>query len=288
MAEHASEDWKVKRGAPESWFEVHELPCGVWALREPGHIQDVSSFLILGSAKALVFDTGMGIGNIRRVVQQLTDLELVVVNSHSHFDHVGGNWLFPAVHIFDDDYAVKVLAEGYSHQDIRFDCDPSCFKKALPAGFDPGQYQIEPTRAENIIRIKEGKAFDLGSRLLEVIHTPGHSQDSISLLDQKHKMLFTGDIYGEWNLAFFDGTLPKFGKSNLEEYAASLRKLAQLTPDLRYLCPSHGDPLQDPGELTKVSAAFESVLRGDQEPGSENFYGKARKVYSFEGFSIWV
>lgn len=288
MAEHSTTNRLAAKGTHENWFKVQELPCGIRALREPGHVQDVSSFLISGSERDLLFDTGMGIGNILRLVQLLTDRELIIVNSHSHFDHIGGNWLFPEVHIFDDDYAVKVMVEGYSEWDLRFDSKLACFNKSLPAGFDPDQYRIKPISPEKIIRIQEGKIFDLGNRLLEVIHTPGHSQDSISLLDRKNRILFPGDVFGEWMLAFFDERLPKFGWSNLEDYAASLRKLARLNPDLAYLCLSHGDPLADPGELVKASQAFAAVLRGDQDPEQEDFYGETRKVYSAGNYSIWI
>jgi glyoxylase-like metal-dependent hydrolase (beta-lactamase superfamily II) len=273
---------------PANWFDIQELPANVIALREPGHIQDVSSFLILGSERTLLFDTGMGIGNIHNLVEGLTELEVVVLNSHSHFDHIGDDWRFPAIHFFDDGYGVNVLTQGYSSWDLRFDRSQELFSRPLPPGFTAEEYSIPPVKSERIIRVQDGHRFDLGNRQLRVIHTPGHSQDHISLLDQENHVLFPGDIFGEWMLGFFDERLPKFGKSNPKEYADSLDKLARLAPGLDYLYPSHGDPLADPGELITVSAAFTSVLSGDQKPDQEEFYGDTRKVYSIEGYSIWL
>jgi glyoxylase-like metal-dependent hydrolase (beta-lactamase superfamily II) len=175
------------------WFEVVKLQHNVFALIENGHTQGVCSFLILGEQKALLFDTGMGVDDILGVVRQLTNLELVVVNSHSHFDHIGGDWLFEQVHIFDNPYAMDVLASGYAHADILYDARPELFSKALPAGFDVETYSIRPLKRERIVPICDGHVFDLGSRQLEVLHTPGHTQDGIMLFDRRNRLLFTGD-----------------------------------------------------------------------------------------------
>jgi glyoxylase-like metal-dependent hydrolase (beta-lactamase superfamily II) len=64
---------------------------GVHLISEPGH---VNSFLIQGTKSALLFDTGLGVANIRKVAEELSELPLLIVNSHYHFDHTGGNRLF--------------------------------------------------------------------------------------------------------------------------------------------------------------------------------------------------
>ena len=128
----------------DEWFEIIKLPNDIFALVESGHIQEVCSFLVIGSKKALLFDTGMGIGDISKIVRKLTDLEIIVVNSHTHFDHIGDNWRFPIVHVYADDYAVNVLTEGHSRWDVRYDSDPELFSKAYPSGFAPEKYSIKP------------------------------------------------------------------------------------------------------------------------------------------------
>jgi len=75
----------------EDWFAVRELEPGIHLVCEPPH---VNSYLISGSAEAVLFDTGMGISDIKTIVCGLTDLPIRVVNSHHHFDHIGGNQLF--------------------------------------------------------------------------------------------------------------------------------------------------------------------------------------------------
>src|ERR1700688_5005457 len=81
----------------ESWFEVYKVSPGVFALYEPHQAEETISYLIVGTKQALLFDTGMGIGNLKAVVARLTSRPIVVLNSHTHDDHVGDNWQFPFV-----------------------------------------------------------------------------------------------------------------------------------------------------------------------------------------------
>ncbi|HEY8840706.1 MAG TPA: MBL fold metallo-hydrolase [Candidatus Dormibacteraeota bacterium] len=69
-----------------AWFEVAKMEAGVYLVSEPGH---VNSWLIEGSKSAVLFDTGLGVANIRKVAEEITPHKLLVVNSHYHFDHTG-------------------------------------------------------------------------------------------------------------------------------------------------------------------------------------------------------
>jgi hypothetical protein len=73
----------------EDWFKVYVVAPGVFAIKEPRQSEDVNSFLIVGSSRAVLFDTGLGVGHIDRVVAKLTPLPVTVLNSHTHFEHVG-------------------------------------------------------------------------------------------------------------------------------------------------------------------------------------------------------
>jgi len=75
----------------EPWFEIYRIRPGVFAIYEPRQFEEVISYLILGAKRALLFDTGLGVGRISAVVARLTPLPVTVINSHTHFDHVGGN-----------------------------------------------------------------------------------------------------------------------------------------------------------------------------------------------------
>jgi glyoxylase-like metal-dependent hydrolase (beta-lactamase superfamily II) len=73
------------------WFATRQLEAGVHLISEPVH---VNSFLVEGSASAALIDTGLGIGNIREVVDALASRDVFALNTHYHFDHTGGNHWF--------------------------------------------------------------------------------------------------------------------------------------------------------------------------------------------------
>src|SRR5207302_11060839 len=122
----------------DSWFEVYKIRPGVFAIYEPRQLEEVISYLIIGGETALMFDTGMGISDIQRVVAELTKLPVSVVNSHTHNDHVGDNWRFSDVYGMDTDFT-RANARG-SRQDAQDELASNEICGALPAGFDVKAY----------------------------------------------------------------------------------------------------------------------------------------------------
>jgi len=277
-------DRAIKINTGEDWFEVTKLPNDVYSISEPGHWQHVISFLVLGSAKALLFDTGMGIGNIHKVVMKLTSLDIIVVNSHTHFDHIGDDWRFSEVYVYADDRAIERLKNGYDHDALSFDSNPDGFVKGYPLGFDPNKYAIQPVPESKIHRLYKGESIDLGNRKVEVLHTPGHTNDSITLFDRENRALFTGDTFYPSRLfAFMNDDQ---GSSNLLVYEQTMKELAKLVPELDYLYPGHKKPLVDSKILEDVAGAFESVNTGKIKFRLEELYFKTLRLYEFDGFSI--
>jgi glyoxylase-like metal-dependent hydrolase (beta-lactamase superfamily II) len=268
----------------DEWFDVIELPREVYAIAEPGHWQHVISYLIIGAGKSVLFDTGMGISDISAVVKTLTDTEIMVVNSHVHFDHIGDDWRFPEIYLFADEHAVEVLKRGHSHAMLLFDSDPEKFLKRPPSGFDPQNYKIKPVGSEKIQQLADGDVIDLGNRQLEVLHTPGHTNDSLVLFDRENRALFTGDtFYPDALFAFMEG---EWGQSDLSAYEKTMQKLTELVPGLDYLYPCHTKPLVDPAMLIDAAKAFHIVNRGKADYKLEEYYFQKMRVYQFDGFEI--
>lgn len=274
---------KIDVGEP--WFTVAKLPHHVYAISEPKHHEMVISFLIVGSQKSILFDTGMGIKDISRVARQLTDREVMVVNSHSHFDHVGDNARFPHVYIFDHDPATERLVSGWPHDEIHFDAEEENFDGGFPEDFDPAAYVIRPVDRKNVHILHDGDVFDLGNRKLQVLHTPGHSPDSIVLLDRENRSLFTGDtFYPDWLYAFITGS---WGESNLYEYHETIQKISRLIPDLDYLYCSHVKALAEPQILAEVAKAIKTLIdKSETNYESIVIFGQDLTVHHFNGFSI--
>ncbi|UCE16519.1 MAG: MBL fold metallo-hydrolase, partial [Candidatus Bathyarchaeota archaeon] len=130
----------------QSWFEVYRVSERTFAICEPGHWEGVISYLIAGQNKAVLLDTGMGIGDIKKVVNHLTRLEVSVVNSHTHFDHIGGNHQFDKIAVFDDGFAIEKLERGRTVEELKGEMSQEFLFKPLPERFDPKAYRILPSK----------------------------------------------------------------------------------------------------------------------------------------------
>ena len=257
------------------WFDVRELEPGVHLISEPGH---VNSFLIQGTKSAILLDTGLGVANIRAVADGLTEKPLLVVNSHYHFDHSGGNRLFQEIAIHRDGAeplqrpAPEGLAAGYMEYTRRLLGAWAPYKNAddlyfhlltierlirpLPDGFQPEHYQIVPTRPTRLL--EDGDILDLGRRRLQVLHTPGHSPDCICLLDSENGLLFGGDTINTGPI------YAQLEDSNLEKFAASTARLAELRDSLRRVFVCHFMRLEnEPSLLLEIAEGFKRLLIGD-------------------------
>ena len=119
----------------DPWFEVYKVAPDTFAIYEPHQSEEIISYLILGKQKALLFDTGMGISDIHKLVAELTKLPIIVLNSHTHDDHVGGNWQFDTIYSMDTDFS-RTNAKG-SVADAQAEIAPGEICGELPKGFDP-------------------------------------------------------------------------------------------------------------------------------------------------------
>ncbi len=263
----------------QEWYDVYQVLPGVYAIYEPGHFQEVISFLIVGETGALLWDTGMGIAPIRPVVSALTALPLTVVNSHCHFDHVGGNWEFPQVYAYPDPVAANRAMAGYPATMLAPMLGPESLSKPLPDHFDPEGYRIRPWR---MTPLQPGLCFDLGGWRLHVLHTPGHTDDSIMLWDRERQILFTGDtVYPAALYAHYG--CDAYGYSRMNVYTHTMNRLSEMAPFLKVLCCSHNLPLVAPGILPRIRDAFLAVQKGTVH-GLVDSEGLLR--FDFEDFAI--
>jgi glyoxylase-like metal-dependent hydrolase (beta-lactamase superfamily II) len=257
----------------ERWFEVYRIRDGVFAIYEPHQFEEVISYLIVGQRLALLFDTGMGIGRISRLVAKLTPLPVTVLNSHTHFDHTGGNAEFTDIMGVDTPFT-RNNAKGQSNDYSRDALAPQRICGSLPAGVRADSYTIRPFQITRWV--KDGEQIDLGGRDLEIISTPGHTPDSLCLLDRKNSLLFTGDT-------FYLGPIYLLTpETDLAAYARSVDRLVQFAPHLKLLLPGHNVPVASPRYLPRLQEAVRKVTSGNQKPVLAGDY----REYRFRGFSL--
>ncbi|HMA83491.1 MAG TPA: MBL fold metallo-hydrolase [Candidatus Thermoplasmatota archaeon] len=119
--------------------------------------------------------------------------------------------------------------------------DHTVMTKEIKKKYDVNVYAFHQEEYVDVL-IKEGMLIKAGDRYLEVLHTPGHTTDSICLWESNQKILFIGDT----NINF-----SRKGRRG-ENIITSLRKLARL--DVTIIYPGHGDPIdRDPGKLIRDS-----------------------------------
>ncbi|HKF21275.1 MAG TPA: MBL fold metallo-hydrolase [Candidatus Angelobacter sp.] len=256
----------------DKWFEVYRIRPGVFAIYEPHQSEEVISYLIMGRKKALLFDTGMGISDIKKVTAELTGLPVSVVNSHTHNDHVGDNWRFSEVYGMDTAFT-REDARG-SRADAQKEIAPGETCGELPRGFNPTTYSTKPFRITHWLH--DGDKIDLDGRVLQVIATPGHTPDSLMLWDEANGLLFTGDMYYPGPIFLYRP------ETDLDAYVASITKVAALAPRLKLLLPAHNVPVAGPSDLARVVEAMQQVREKAVKPVPHD----TRWEYKFPGFSF--
>ena len=188
-AEYAS----LKRlDSTDEWFELYEVAPGVTAIVEPHQWQEVISYLIEGEDSALLFDSGNGIADIAQIVKTLTDKPIAVLNSHTHYDHVGGNYSFEKIYAMDTQFT-RNRQKGIDNKDIAIEVSPQALCRELPQGVNETNHIGQPFKVTTFIQ--DGYTINLGERELEVIHVPGHTPDAIVLIDRAAGLMWTGDTY---------------------------------------------------------------------------------------------
>lgn len=204
---------KLALSAAERWFDdyytVEEISPNTFAIGEPRYYQKNYSYLLLGETQALLFDSGTPVRNIAPVVASLTDKPVTTIASHLHYDHVGNHHRFSSVAMLDTAQTREQMVDGW---------------------FSPKNYQhlgyLEkfPAPSWHVSRwLQSGQVIDLGNRKITVIATPGHTDQSVSLMDVEQNLLFTGDfIYNGPLYAFF-------ANSNLKDYLQSSQNLLSKT-----------------------------------------------------------
>lgn len=260
----------------DNWFEVYRIIDGIYAIYEPGQFEEVISFLITGEDKALLFDTGLGISDMRSVIDQLTDLDIIVLNSHTHYDHIGGNHQFETIYATDTEFTRGRALKGRPHEAVAEFVGEGWIWKPLPDGFVKDEYHSHPFAISKFVA--EGDVIDVGGRRLEILETPGHAPDSICLIDRENRILFTGDTF------YLAPLYTHLDGSDFEDYARSAARLAGLAGEIDIAVTSHNVPIVDGAYMIALGLAFERIKAGTVEYTITD----GNREYQFDGFSVIV
>lgn len=259
----------------QNWFEVYQLTHNTFAIYEPNQWQEAISYLLIGSEKALLVDTLQGIGDLKAIIDQLTDLPVLVINTHSHFDHVSGNYQFDTIYGVDKPFALT-NAKGHGNEVNARWLTADTFWQNIPASFSFETYENKPYQINRFV--SDGETIDIGERLIEMVFIPGHSTDSIFLIDKKNRMMLTGDSFYPAPIYLF------FEESSFKDYVNSVQLMLDYQADVDFLLPGHNETMLPVDYLTKLSAATKTVIEGKAPSTIED----GARRYQFDGFSLMV
>ncbi len=172
-----------------------------YRINEWGPFGNVKTYLLVGQEKALLIDSGYGKEDLAKEVRKITDKPVVVFLTHGHLDHANGAYRFEDVYLHPNDEIIykSHLNPDFVHQYFKNLDIPQVTTKEIPIG-----------------------EYDLGGRVVKVIHTPGHTLGSISVLDPFSGIAFVGDFINPW-----DTWLGLDESTSVEEYLNTLKYFKQ-------------------------------------------------------------
>ena len=168
----------------EQTFRHWKIGEDTYAIQCPGYLPGpgrlpgwgyVICYLLVGRERALLQDTGYGNGDLKGYVETLTDKPLVVVNSHVHPDHSGGNKQFGEIWVLE--------GEVDSPEPVYFPQEGERARCALVDACPDYRFSF----------LRDGEILNLGGRQVQALRLEGHTRGSMVLLDFGTGFLFSGD-----------------------------------------------------------------------------------------------
>lgn len=196
----------------DDYYTIEYIDERTIAIGEPRYWQLNYNYLILGNEKAILFDSGPGLRDISRVVKALTDLPVISMASHYHYDHIGNIDEFDYVYLAGNQIENQELSKDNTLRPTK-----DSFLGHLE-GIESKEFKVSKI-------VEDGENIELGNRNLKVIYAPGHAYNSIVLYDDDSRQLFSGDfiIKGEHSVNTILAP-----DCSAEEYKSSIKKLLDI------------------------------------------------------------
>lgn len=245
----------VKQGATYSpastmvdeWYAVEAIDAQTFAINEPKSSQYNTSYLIVGDTRAIMFDAGSGerpagSRTMREVAERYTDHKpITLILSHFHYDHIADAATFDGVALID-------------RPDIRANIDDGTYTFSLWESLEAERRSLTVTDL-----LADGSVLDLGGRQIDIFNLPGHTTESVVLLDRSHNQVFTGDFV----YRHLGGIIAFAPTADLAAYKTNSTRLLQLTHADTVFFGAHGIPRFDRAWLTLLDRELEKIVTGE-------------------------
>lgn len=233
-------------------FEVTELRPGIYRINE---FDVANCYLITGKKRALLIDTGAGIGNIGAVVRGITSLPVDVAATHGHPDHLGGKNWFTHYYVHPDDEKMSRKISTALRAGLLLFQRPA--RKKYGVGLHDlakGSYHVESRPME------EDHRFKLGDRTVEVYHTPGHTRGSVIFKLVEDRIVFSGDDVNPFLFLFLPGS------TTVRDWIPGAEQILSLSEGCDNYCGHGADPIPPEQIRAQIRLARELVRRGNCFP----------------------
>lgn len=253
----------------DNWFEVEKIDNNTYAISEYKHWEKFHSYLLIGNKNALLIDTGLGIDNIKNIVDSITSLPIIVATTHIHWDHIGGHKYFDNIYVHENE--LSWLSEEFpipldivKNNLLKGECD-------FPKNFNIDEYKVfkgNPTKV-----LKDGDIINLGDRVIKIIHTPGHSPGHICFYEEESGYIFTGDLVYSGKLDIF------YPSTNPIDFMNSIEKIKDL--EIERVFPAHYS-------LDIKPSLIEDIYDGFLKLENDGLLEQGNGVFEFKDFKIHI
>ena len=217
--------------------EIIKMNENTWRIEDGG----VRCFLLEGKDKALLIDSGMTLPDARTLAEGVTSLPLELLNTHADPDHISGNAAFDRCYMHPEEEAAYRQNKGTG----------------------------------TVVPVKDGDVLDLGDRPLRIIHIPGHTPGSIAILDEKARVLISGDsVQGGGIFMFGEGR-------DMRKFAESMKHLAEYADRFDTVYPSHGSIPLEADLVGKLEGAAKEIQAGKASGEYTDLFGHKVWQYKF-------
>ena len=255
---------------PENWHRISLIDANTHIIEEPQSSQQNVSYLIVGDTKAIMFDTGSGENKgeggskMKYQIDKIIDLPTTLVLSHFHFDHNQNIAEFTRVGFPD----LPFLREKVKNKTYTFSAEE------LFSGTTPNNVVVNEWLPVNT-------DIDLGNRIIQLINIPGHTTESIAIIDKTNKIAFLGDY-------LYNGVLYVFEKDGINKYKQSIDYLISILDSNYKLYGAHGSPKVPYSNLKKLQDFLICIQNNVCTSKSQVLWGRNTLFYSDNGISIRV
>ncbi|MBI4015134.1 MAG: MBL fold metallo-hydrolase [Candidatus Aenigmarchaeota archaeon] len=195
-------------------FKITKVKNNIFKIEEMLYKEHANLYLFISDNFYLLVDSGTGFWNLKeKIYKTFGNNTILLINTHGHYDHIGGNKQFSFSAIHEND--LKSLTNPTKENTVSFKFSKSDM-------LTNNNESIKSLKSAPNMILHGGEKIAVGKFIFKILHTPGHSPGSISLYDEKNKTLVSGDMLYNGKLYY---NLPKSDKFQYIESLKSTKKM---------------------------------------------------------------